>query len=74
MEFDLVQRRADAANYYIQRHKNWDPTRGNGDLYLQHKKKFRGDPNGESILRFATADEIHRKLGELEQQQTRRAC
>jgi hypothetical protein len=71
MELDLLQRRADATNCYCNRHRNWDPTRGNGDLYLQLKKKYRGDPNGESILRYATADEIHRKLGELE---TRRAC
>jgi hypothetical protein len=47
--------RADAGNYYVNRHR---------DLYLQMKKKFRGDVNG-NILAYATADEIHRKLSEL---------
>ena len=64
MEFDLVRRRADAGNFYVNRHKNWDPTRGGGGLYLQHKKKFRNEPN-INILSFATADEIHRKLSQL---------
>ena len=29
------------------RHRNWDAARGGGDLYLQPKKKFRGDLNGD---------------------------
>jgi hypothetical protein len=69
MELDLVQRRADAAGYYVNRHRNWDPARGTGDLYMQRKKKYRGDENGASILRYSTADEVHAKLGEIEAQQ-----
>jgi hypothetical protein len=66
MEFDLLQRRADAAGMYVNRHKNWDPARGTGEFYLQRKKKFRGEPNGESILRYSTADEIHAEFGRIE--------
>jgi len=69
MELDLVQRRADAAGYYVNRHRQWDATRGTGDLYMQRKKKFRGDPNGESIMRYSTADQIHAELGRIEAQQ-----
>lgn len=65
VEFDLLRRRADAANCFVQRHRDYDPARGGGDLYLQPKRKFRSE-HVESILRFATADEIHRKLGEIE--------
>jgi hypothetical protein len=68
MELDLLQRRADRAGYYVNAHLNWDPTRGTGSLYLQRKKKFRGDPNGESLLTFATEAEVHAKLAELERQ------
>jgi hypothetical protein len=63
MEFDLLCRRADAGNYYVNRHKAADLTRG-GDLYLQPKKKFRGDLNG-NILSYATVDEVHAKLSQL---------
>ena len=69
MELDWLKIRADAAGYYVNRHRHWDAARGTGDLYMQRKKKFRGDPNGESILRYSTADEVHAKLGEIEAQQ-----
>ncbi len=71
MELDLLQRRADASNFYVNRHRNWDSTRGNGDLYLMRKIKFRGDTR-ETILRYATADEIHAELGRIEQEQFRK--
>lgn len=64
IELDLLRRRADASNYYVNKHKGWDPTRGNGDLYLQRKVKFRTEPK-ETILRFSTAEQIHAKLTEL---------
>ena len=67
MELDLLRRRADAAGYYVARHKSWDPTRGNGDLYLQRKKKFRNEPN-EDVMRYSTADQIHARLGRIEEQ------
>jgi hypothetical protein len=68
MELDLLQRRADAVNCYCNRHRNWDAARGGGDLYLQPKKKFRGDSNGE-ICRFATPDQVHKYLARIEEQQ-----
>ncbi len=64
IELELLQRRADASNYYVNRHKGWDPTRGNGDLYLMRKVKFRTEPK-ETILRFSTADQIHAELTRL---------
>jgi hypothetical protein len=67
MELDLLQRRASAANCYCNRHRTWDPARGDGDLYLQPKKKFRGDLNGE-ICRYATSDQVHRHLARIEEE------
>ncbi len=64
MELELLQTRADAANFYVQRHKHWDPTRGNGDLYLQRKVKFRDEPKTD-IMPFSRAEQIHAKLTEL---------
>jgi hypothetical protein len=64
IELQLIQRRASAGNYYVNRHVSWDAARGGGDLYLQPKKKFRGDLNG-NILAYATAEQIHAKLTEL---------
>jgi hypothetical protein len=69
MELDLIQRRAKLAGCYINRHKFWDPVRGGGDLYLQRAKRFRTDPNGESIVRYATADTVHRHLARIEEEQ-----
>jgi hypothetical protein len=65
MEFDLLQRRARAAGYYVNRHKNWDPARGTGDLYLQRAKKWRNE-HEETLMSYATADEIHAALAEIE--------
>ena len=56
-DFDLLRRRCDALNLYVNRHRQWDPTRGTGDLYLMRKKKF-GSEHEPSILRYATAEEI----------------
>lgn len=61
MEFDLLRRRADDLGFFVQRHRTWDPTRGTGDLYLAPRKQFRGE-QVETILKFATADEIHAYL------------
>lgn len=65
MDFDLLRRRAKACNHYVNRHKVFDAARGNGDLYLQPAKKFR-DERVESILTYATPDEIHEALAEVE--------
>lgn len=65
MEFDLVRRRADAVNCYVNRHKNFDPARGGGDLSLQPRRKFRRE-HVDTILGYATADEIHAELAKIE--------
>jgi hypothetical protein len=67
MELDLLQRRADAMNHYVNRHRQWDPARGGGDLYLQPKKKYRGDVNGD-ICRYATPAQIHKHLSRIEEE------
>ena len=65
MEFDLLVRRAQAAGYYVNRHKNWDPTRGTGELYLQRAKKFRNEHAETLAQANATADQIHAALSKL---------
>ncbi len=72
MELELLQRRAEASNYFVQRHKYWDPSRGTGDLYLQRKRKFRGE-HVDTLMRYATADEIHAELGRIEAENRKRA-
>lgn len=56
-DFDLLRRRCDELNLFVQRHKQWDPIRGTGDLYLMPKRKFR-EEHCDSILRYATAEQI----------------
>ena len=56
-ELEFIQRKADALNLYVNRHKQYDPLLPGGDLYLMRKKKF-GSEHEPSILRYATADQI----------------
>ena len=57
MELDFLKLRARAVDLYIERHKEWDVMRG-GDLYVMPKKRFKTDP-AETLLRYATADDVH---------------
>jgi hypothetical protein len=66
MELDLLQRRARACNHYVNRHKLASPM--GGDLYLQPAKKFRSE-HVETLVRYATADEVHAELGRIEARQ-----
>jgi hypothetical protein len=61
IEFDLLRRRADEAGFFVQRHRDYDPCRGGGDLYLQEKRELRRD-RMPSLLKYATADQIHEFL------------
>jgi len=61
VEFDLLRRRAAELGFHVQRHRQFDPTLGNGDLYIMEKRRFRGE-HVPSILRYATADDIHEYL------------
>ena len=61
VEFDLLRRRAAELGFHVQRHRVFDPTLGNGDLYIMEKRRFPGEwlP---TILKYATADDIHEYL------------
>jgi hypothetical protein len=64
MEFDLLVRRARDAGFFVQRHKNYDPCREGGDLYLMPRRNFPAE-HVESLLTYTTADEIHKFLTEV---------
>jgi hypothetical protein len=66
IELDLLQRRARACNHYVNRHKAASPM--GGDLYLQPAKRFRSE-DVETLVRFATAKEIHAGLAQIEERQ-----
>jgi hypothetical protein len=66
IELDLLQRRARTCNHYVNRHKAASPM--GGDLYLQPAKKFRSE-HVETLVRFATANEIHAALAQIEERQ-----
>jgi len=62
MEFDLVVRRACAAGFYVNRHRNYDPcVETGGDLYLMERRKFAGE-KCETLLRYTTPDQIYKWL------------
>ncbi len=70
-EFDLLDKRAKALGYHLQRHKVFDPCMPyGGDLYIQRRKAIyefeggTGDP--PSLLRYASAEQIHQFLFERE--------
>lgn len=65
IEFDLLRRRADACGHYVNRHREYDPARGGGDLYLQEKRKFRSD-HVATLIRYATVAEIEAALADIE--------
>jgi hypothetical protein len=72
MELDLLRRRASDCGMYVARHLKFDPCAGGGDLYLQRAKRFRGDANGESYLRYSTPDQVHAALGKIERGEFRK--
>lgn len=67
VEFDLLRRRAEELGLFVQRHRNYDPCRGTGDLYLMPKRRFRSE-RVETILKYATVDECHAFLNEVGRQ------
>lgn len=68
MELELLQRRAKASGHYVNRHQWWDPTRGNGDLYMSRAKRVRTDPAEPWLMRYATATAIHARLTKIERE------
>lgn len=67
IEFDLLVRRAADLGYYVQRHRNWDPMRGTGDLYLAPRRRFPGE-HVDTIMKYTTADDIHAYLSRVGRQ------
>jgi hypothetical protein len=65
IDFDLVVRRARDAGMYVNRHKSWGPFDSGGDLYLMPRKRFR-DEKVQTILKYATADQVHEELARIE--------
>ena len=66
-EFDLIVRKADALGFHVQRHRQWDPNREGGPLYVQHRRKFR-EEHQDSLLRYATAEEVWQFLADRERE------
>jgi hypothetical protein len=58
LDFQLTRRRAEREGYHVQRHKDYDPAQGGGDLYLMRTRKFRGE-HTPTLLSYATSDEVH---------------
>ncbi len=54
-EFDLLRRRADELNLFLQRHRNFDPCCGNGEFYIMEKRKSR-EQHCRSFIRYSTAE------------------
>ncbi len=61
MDFDLLRRRADEMGFFVQRHREWDPLRGNGDLYIAEKRKFR-EEHVDTILKYQSAAQLWKFL------------
>ena len=64
-ELDLLRKRADAVNHYVNRHRDYDPVRVGGDLYLQPKRKFRRE-HVDTVIAYATPSLIERELARIE--------
>lgn len=54
IEFDLLKRRCDGLNLYINVHREADMTRG-GQYYIIRKRKITGE-HEPSLLRYATLE------------------
>jgi hypothetical protein len=54
-ELELLKRRANSLNLYINEHRSFDPCRG-GSLYIMPRRKFQGD-RVESLLTYATPEQ-----------------
>lgn len=57
MDFDMLKRRAAEMGFHVQRHRDFDPCRGTGDLYIQETRKFR-DEHMPTLRKFQTAEQI----------------
>lgn len=61
MELGLLQRRARSMGFYCNKHREFDPARGTGDLYLMPAKRFRTE-RVPTLMSYATAEQIEDEL------------
>lgn len=67
-EFDQLVIRARNCGLYVNRHKVWDMlSESGGDLYLMYRRTWR-EPQPETIIKYATADEIESALAARERE------
>lgn len=52
-ELEFLQRRAAALGLYCNEHKNFDPCRGTGSLFVVPIRKFRNE-HRPSLIKYAT--------------------
>ena len=62
--YNLIDR-ARAAGVFLQRHLNFDPVTGTGDLYLMERRTA-DNPKPPTLLKFATASEVEDALTKIE--------
>jgi hypothetical protein len=66
IEFDWLKIRARNVDMFVGRHKDYDPVRGGGDLFLEVKE--RAGIREPAVLTYANEDEIHAALAKIEKQ------
>jgi hypothetical protein len=62
-EIDLLKRNADALGLYVNVHRDFDPCRGNGPLYVQHKLRHHSEPR-VTLLKYASIEQVWQFLGD----------
>lgn len=65
MDLDFLKKRAAAVGFYVNRHRECDPVRG--DLYLMPRKTQR-DPHPPTLCKYATVGEVEEALMIIEQE------
>jgi hypothetical protein len=63
-ELELLQRKAAAFDLYLNEHRNYDPCRGTGSLFIIEKRKFR-DQECRTYLKYATPEQCWEFLNRL---------
>ena len=63
VEIDLLKRRARELGLYLNEHKAWDPTLGNGSLYIM-PARTRKSEHVDSLAKFLTIEQAWQFLHE----------
>ena len=68
MTLDLLQRRAFAVGFYCNKHRNWNPLADSGGpLYLM-EKRTRTNPKPQTVIKFATVEQLETALQTIERE------